>query len=49
MLVAPQAMRAVEALFDYGLLTGILGGVPRLERLRRLVAIEEALGSSPTP
>jgi tRNA nucleotidyltransferase/poly(A) polymerase len=42
-LVAPQAMRAVEALFDYGLLTDILGGVPRLQRLRRLVAIEDAL------
>ena len=43
-LVAPQAMRAVEALFDYGLLPDILGGVPRLERFRRLVTIEAALG-----
>jgi tRNA nucleotidyltransferase/poly(A) polymerase len=42
-LVAPQAMRAVEALFDDGLLADILGGVPRLHRLRRLVAIEDAL------
>jgi poly(A) polymerase len=42
-LVAPQALRAVEALFDYGLLTDILGGVPRLSRLRRLVAIDDAL------
>jgi tRNA nucleotidyltransferase/poly(A) polymerase len=42
-LVAPQAMRAVEALFDYGLLTDILGGVPRLQRFERLVAIEKAL------
>ncbi len=49
LLVAPQAMRAIEALFDYGLLSGLLGGVPRLERLKRLIAIEEALGSSPTP
>lgn len=47
-LVAPQAMRAVEALFDYGLLPDILGGVPRLERLRRLVAIEAALGREPS-
>src|SRR5262245_3587996 len=46
-LVAPQAMRAVEALFDYGLLTDILGGVPRLERFRRLVSIEEALRREP--
>jgi poly(A) polymerase len=46
-LVAPEAMRAVEALFDYGLLTDILGGVPRLQRLRRLVAIEAALRREP--
>ena len=42
-LVAPQALRAVEALFDCGLLTDILGGVPRLWRLRCLVAIDDAL------
>ncbi len=35
---------AVEALFDYGLLTQLLGGVPRLLRFARLVAAEEALG-----
>ena len=44
LLVAPQAFRAVEAMFDYGLLTHVLGGVPRLERFRRLVEIEGALG-----
>src|SRR5262249_331048 len=32
LLVAPQAMRAVVALFDYGLLVGLLGGVTRLAR-----------------
>ncbi len=47
-LVAPQAMRAVEALFDYGLLPDIFGGAPRLERFRRLVAIEAALGRAPS-
>ena len=47
LLVAPQAMRAVAALFDYGLLVGLLGGVPRLARFERLVAIEEALGVEP--
>jgi len=47
LLVAPQAMRAVEALFDYGLLPGLLGGVPRLERLRRLIAVEAALERAP--
>ncbi len=46
-LVAPAAVRAVEALFDYGLLTGLLGGVPRLMRFVRLVAAEEALGLAP--
>jgi tRNA nucleotidyltransferase/poly(A) polymerase len=43
-LVAPGAIGAVEALFDYGLLTNVLGGVPRLVRFERLVAIEEANG-----
>ena len=47
LLVAPQAARAVEALFDYGLLPSVIGGVPRLERIKRLVAIEEALGYEP--
>jgi poly(A) polymerase len=46
-LVAPQAIRAVEALFDYGLLTAAIGGVPRLERFNRLVAIEEAVRRKP--
>jgi tRNA nucleotidyltransferase/poly(A) polymerase len=47
LLVAPQAVRAIEALFDYGLLVGLLGGVPRLARFARLVAIEEAVGLEP--
>ena len=46
-LVAPQAARAVEALYDYGLLTGVLGGVPRLGRFERLVAIQAANGLAP--
>ncbi len=46
-LVAPQAVRAVEALFDYGLLTALLGGVPRLMRFARLVAAEDALQLAP--
>jgi poly(A) polymerase len=41
-LVAPQAVRAIEALFDYGLLTDLLGGAPRMVRFTRLVAAEEA-------
>jgi tRNA nucleotidyltransferase/poly(A) polymerase len=46
-LVAPQALRAIEALFDYGLLTELLGGVPRMTRFARLAAAEEALGLAP--
>jgi tRNA nucleotidyltransferase/poly(A) polymerase len=46
-LVAPGAIGAVEALFDYGLLTNVLGGVPRLVRFERLVAIEETNGLAP--
>jgi poly(A) polymerase len=46
-LVAPEAFAAIEAVFDYGLLTEILGGVPRLQRLGRLITIETALGCAP--
>jgi poly(A) polymerase len=46
-LAAPAAERAVEALFDHGLLVAVLGGVPRLERFKRLVAIEAAAGRGP--
>jgi tRNA nucleotidyltransferase/poly(A) polymerase len=41
-LIAPGASFAVEALFDYGLLTAVLGGAPRLVRFQRVIAIEEA-------
>ena len=34
-------------MFDYGLLSGLLGSVPRLERLNRVIALEEALGLVP--
>lgn len=47
LLVAPGALRAIEALFDYGLLAEVLGGVPRLARFARLIAIEEAQGLTP--
>ena len=43
LLVAPRAMRGLEALYDYGLLTEVLGGVPRLDRVERLIDIEAAL------
>lgn len=48
-LVAPRALQAIEAMFDYGLLTTVLGGVPRLDDFAHLVAIEEALGLQPNP
>lgn len=47
-LVAPEAVAAIEALFDYGLLTEILGGAPRLDRLARLIDIEAALARAPS-
>ena len=46
-LVAPQALAAVEALFDHGLLSDILASAPRLARFAHLVAIETALGRVP--
>jgi tRNA nucleotidyltransferase/poly(A) polymerase len=48
-LIAPRAVRTVEALFDYGLLTEVLGGAPRMMRFARLVAAEKALGITPDP
>jgi poly(A) polymerase len=47
LLVAPGAATAVEALFDYGLLAGLLGCAPRLDRFNRLVEIERAQGLAP--
>lgn len=47
-LIAPRAGDAIEALFDYGLLTQILGGAPRLIDFERLVAIETANELAPS-
>jgi tRNA nucleotidyltransferase/poly(A) polymerase len=41
LLIAPGAVEAVETLFDHGLLTAVLGGVPRVARFRHLVEIEQ--------
>ena len=48
-LVAPRALDAIMAMFDYGFLTEVLGSVPRLHDFSRLVGIEEmaALGDNP--
>jgi poly(A) polymerase len=48
-LVAPQALAAIEGLFDYGLLSDLLSAAPRLPRLSRLIAIEETLQREPNP
>jgi tRNA nucleotidyltransferase/poly(A) polymerase len=47
LLEAPRGYEAVAAMFDYGLLPELLGGVPRLARLERLVAIEGEAGFVP--
>lgn len=47
LLVAPNTMRGLKALYDYGLLTDVLGGVPRLLHLERLITIEEGLRLTP--
>jgi poly(A) polymerase len=47
LLVAPRAFEGVEALFDFGLLSDILGSAPRLDRLARLIGIEAARGREP--
>ena len=47
MLVADGALAALEAMFDYGLLTDVLASVPYLSRLRRLNVLERALGREP--
>ena len=45
--IVGELWRILVALYDYGLLTGVLGGVPRLGRFERLVAIEAANGLAP--
>ena len=47
LLAAPKALAAVEAVFDFGLLSDILGSAPRLDRLARLIAIEDGAGLEP--
>lgn len=46
-LIAPGVHGVIEALFDYGLLVPVLGGVPRLGRFAKLCALEETLGLEP--
>jgi len=46
-LIAPGANAAIQALFDQGLLSGLLAAAPRLSRLSRLIGIEHALQREP--
>jgi len=47
LLCAPRAAEALQGMFDYGLLVDVLGAVPHLNRLERLIAIEMHLGDEP--
>ncbi len=46
-LVAPRAVATIGALYGYGLLTEVLGGVPRLSRFEALAGIESVLELAP--
>lgn len=47
LLIAPRAANAVRAMADAGLLSMILGGVPYLLALEKMIAIETAAGEQP--
>ncbi|RME97487.1 MAG: CCA tRNA nucleotidyltransferase [Alphaproteobacteria bacterium] len=47
LLRAPGAVRVLQAMFDHGLLVGILASVPLLARLERLCALEVGYGRQP--
>lgn len=47
LLVAPRTFEAVSEMFDYGLLSDILGSAPRLSRFATVIAIEAELGREP--
>ena len=47
LLRAPRAAEALRQMFDYGLLVDVLGAVPHLSRLERMIAIEAQMGNDP--
>ena len=49
LLAAPRAYAAIDAMFAHGLLVSVLGAVPRLGALRRLIDIEAGLTLNPDP
>jgi len=48
LLVAPRALAAIEAMYDYGLITELLGLAPRPGLLRRLALIEAGRRLAPS-
>ena len=48
LLVAPGAERAIRAMYESGLLVGIVGAAPRLSALDRMIAIEAAAMEPPS-
>ena len=49
LLAAPGAGDALAVMFDYGLLVPLLAGVPLIEDVERLAAIDQANGFEPDP
>lgn len=49
LLAGNAAVRALGAMFDHGLLVRVLGGVPNLPRLERLVMLDNTLSRDPDP
>lgn len=49
LLAARRAGEAVQSMFTHGLLVGILGVAPRIQRLKRLLTVEAALGRPADP
>jgi poly(A) polymerase len=49
LFAAPDALRALEAMYDAGLLLEVLGAAPRLALFGRMAALESVLGLSPNP
>ncbi len=45
LLIAPAALKALTAMADFGLLTGLLGAVGTLARFERLTVVERAVGT----
>ncbi len=47
LLIAPKALDALNIMFDYGLLVGLLDAVPRIACVARIANLESGLGRAP--